>query len=218
MRFNVYDNLKAVGGASVLPQSFTGSTAVNGNPVNTIGAETAAIYAFAAAPSGAPTAAALVVTLQESITGNSAWTNALDNTGTVIGFTLTLPLTTTATTVSGSNILSAISSQTGMYVGQYVTGTGIPAGSVITALTSATTATISANATSSNTAETLTLSQENVARIEGLNGLNRHQFLRAVITPAFTGGTSPAILGYAQILLGNDQQVPVPTNSTVSNT
>ena len=219
MRFNVYDNLKAIGGASVAPQSFTGSSAVNGLPVPTFGAETAAIYAFGAAPSGSPTAAALVVTLQESATGNSAWSNALDNTGTVIGFTLTPPLTLTANTTSGSNQLSNFSTLTGIYVGQAVSGTGIPTGTVITALVntgtaSTSTATLSANATSSNTSETLTLSAENIARIEGLNGLNRKPYLRAVVTPAFTGGSSPAILGFAQILLGNDQQVPVATGTS----
>jgi hypothetical protein len=221
MRFNVYDFLKAIGGASVTPQSFSGSTAVNGNTVNTQGSETAAIYAFASAASGSPSAASLVVTLQESVTGNSGWTNALDNTGTVIGFTLNALLAPTVNTTSGSNLLANPSSLTGVYVGQYLTGTGIPANTVITAINntgtlSTSTITISANATATNTAITLTLSAENIARIEGLNGLNRHQFLRAVITPAFTGGTSPAILGFAQILLSNDQQLPVA--SAVSNT
>jgi hypothetical protein len=221
MRFNVYDFLKVIGGASVTPQSFTGSTAVNGYPVNTQGSETAAIYAYASAASGSPSAASLTVTLQESATGNSSWANALDNTGTVISFTLNALLAPTANTVTGSNQLSNFSSLTGLYVGQYVTGTGIPAGTVILAINntgtaSTSTATLSANATSSNTSETLTLSTENIARIEGLNGLNRKQFLRAVVTPAFTGGTTPAILGYAQILLGNNQQLP--TDSNASNT
>jgi fibronectin-binding autotransporter adhesin len=221
MRLNVYDNLKVIGGTSLAAQSFSGSSAVNGLPVPTFNAETAALYAFGAAPSGTPTAAALVVTLQESATGNASWTNALDNTGTVIGFTLTPPLTLTANTTSGSNQLSNFSSLTGIYVGQQVSGTGIPTGTVITAINntgtaSTSTATLSANATSSNTSETLTLSAENIARIEGLNGLNRKPYLRAVITPSFTGGSSPAILGYAQILLGNDQQLPV--DAAVSNT
>jgi len=215
MRKNPYDDVKIVGGTSIAPQSFTGSSAVNGDVLDTLGADNAALYAFAAAPTGSPTAAALAVTLQESLTGNSGWTNALDNTGATIGFTLTLPLTITATTTSGSNVLSAFSSMTGIYVGQQVTGTGIPSGTVITAITSTTTATISANATSSNTSETLTLSQENIARVEGLS-LNRHRYLRAVITPAFTAGTSPAILGFAQIILGNEGQLPVDT--AVSNT
>jgi hypothetical protein len=219
MRFNLYDNLKAIGGTSVTPQSFTGSSAVNGYPVPTIGAETAAIYAYASAASGSPSAASLVVTVQESKTGNSGWSNALDNTGTVIGFTLNALAAPTANTTSGSNQLSNFSATTALYVGQYVTGTGIPAGTVITALNltgtaSTSTATMSANATSSNTSTALTLSAENIARIEGLNSLNRNQYLRAVITPSFTGGSSPAILGYAQILLGNLQQLPAAAASS----
>lgn len=151
MRFNVYDDLKVIGGGSLAAQSFTGSAAVNGSKVDTLNCETAGIYANGAQASGSPAAAALTVTLQESADGSTNWSNALDNTGTVIGFTL--------------NCLSAAA--------------------------------------------------ENIARIEGLN-LNRKRYLRAVITPAFTGGSSPAILGFAQILLGNVQQLP--TDTTASNT
>jgi hypothetical protein len=151
MRHNPYDDTKIVGGTSVPAQSFSGSTAVNGSSVDTSGADNGALYANGAQTSGSPSAATLVVTLQESANGTSGWANALDNTGTVIGFTL--------------NCESAAA--------------------------------------------------ENVARIEGLN-LNRKRYLRAVITPAFTGGSSPAILGFAQIILGNNQQLPVDSN--VSNT
>jgi hypothetical protein len=151
MRFNPYDDTKIIGGTSLAPQSFSGSTAVDGSSVNTQGADNGLIYAYGAETSGSPSAATLVVTLQESSSGTGNWANALDNTGTVIGFTL--------------NCESAAA--------------------------------------------------ENAARIEGLN-LNRKQYLRAVITPAFTGGSSPAILGYAVIVLGNNEQLPV--DSSVSNT
>jgi hypothetical protein len=151
MRHNPYDDVKIVGGTSLPAQSFSGSTAVDGSSVDTLGADNAAIYANGAQASGSPSAATIAVTLQESATGTSGWSNALDNTGTVIGFTL--------------NCESAAA--------------------------------------------------ENVARIEGLN-LNRKRYLRAVITPAFTGGSSPAILGFAQIILGNES--PLPVDTTVSNT
>jgi hypothetical protein len=222
MKFNVYDNVATMG--SIPPQSFTGSTAVNGYPFDTLDYDNAVVYGYAAAASGSPTAATLVFTVQESLTGNSGWTNALDNTGTVIGFTLNALLAPTVNTTSGTAVLSNPSSLTGIYVGQYVTGTGIPAGSTIIAINntgtlSTSTITISANATSSNTAETLTLSAENYARIEGL-GLNRHRFLRVVVTPAFTGGTSPAILGFGALIIGNAGERPIvtPTNAAVSNT
>ena len=53
------------------------------------------------------------------------------------------------------------------------------------------------------------------ARIEGL-GLNRKRYLQVVITPAFTGGTSPAIQTFAEIVLGRAYQNPA--NTAVSNT
>ena len=124
MRFNPYDDTKIVGGTSLPAQSFTGSTAVDGSKVDTQGADNAFLYANGAEASGSPSAATLVVTLQESADGSTNWSNALDNTNTDIGFTL-------------------------------------------------------------------------------------KRYLRAVVTPAFTGGSSPAILGFAQIILGNNQQVPV---------
>jgi hypothetical protein len=54
------------------------------------------------------------------------------------------------------------------------------------------------------------------ARIEGL-GLNRKRYLRVVATPAFTGGTSPAILANAEIVFGGGAQ-QLPVTSAVSNT
>jgi hypothetical protein len=152
MRDSIYDNVAINGGVSLTPQSFTGSTAVDGSSINTVGYTDAAIHAYGDAATGSPSAATLVVTLQESTTGTSGWTNALDNTGTVIGFTLT------------------------------VTSAGA----------------------------------EGLARIEGLN-LNRHQYLRAVITPSFTGGSSPASIGFAEIIMGGPA-TQLPTDSTASNT
>lgn len=151
MRGSIYDNVKFIGGVSVAPESFTGASPVNGSSVNTAGFTDAVIRAYGAQVTGSPTAAALVVTLQEA-PDNATWSNALDNTGAVIGFTLNCE----------------------------------------------------------------SVAAENVARIEGLM-LNRQQYLRAVITPAFTGGSSPAILGFAEIIMGGPAQ-QLPVNSAVSNT
>ena len=73
---------------TVEPQVATGTTvatAINGTTVDTKGYNTAMIHAIV--PVLATGNATLVVTLQES-SDNSTWSNALDNTGTVIGFTL----------------------------------------------------------------------------------------------------------------------------------
>jgi Flp pilus assembly protein TadG len=146
----VYDNIAVIGGTSVAPQSISGSSAVDGSSVDTTGYASAEIYAYGAEASGSPSAATLAVKLQES-SDNSTWSDALDNTGTVIGFTLNVH----------------------------------------------------------------TAAAENAARIEGLN-LNRKTYLRAVITPSFTSGSSPASVAFAQILLGAASQKPV--DDAVSNT
>jgi len=150
MRQNIYDDVKVLKGMSVAPASTVAGT-TNGSKVDTLGADNAAVYAYGGLSSSNPSAATLAVTVQESADGSTNWSNALDNTGTVIGFTL--------------NCQAALA--------------------------------------------------ENSARIEGLN-LNRKRYLRAVVIAAFTGGTTPAIVGFAQIILGNNS--PLPVNTTVSNT
>lgn len=149
MRFNAYDDVHNV--SSIVPQSVSGSSPVDGVSVDTQGYENAKLHVYAAEATGSPSAATLAVTLQESLDGSTNWSNALDNTNTVIGFTL--------------NCESA--------------------GAV------------------------------NAARIEGLN-LNRKRYLRIVVTPAFTGGSSPAILAYGELIFGGAQELPVTT--AASNT
>ena len=150
MRFSAYDDVHNV--SSIIPQSVSGSSAVDGVSVDTQGYENAKLHIYAAEATGSPSAGSLAVTLQESADGSTNWSNALDNTGTVIGFTLT----------------------------------GLQAAAGV-----------------------------NAARIEGLN-LNRKRYLRIVVTPTFTGGSSPATLVYGEIIFGGAQQLPVTT--TQSNT
>jgi hypothetical protein len=150
MRFNAYDDVHQA--SSIIPQSVSGASAVDGVSVDTSGYDNAKLHVYAAEATGTPSAASLAVTLQESPNGTDTWTNALDNTGAVIGFTL-----------SGLQAAGAVSA----------------------------------------------------ARIEGLN-LNRKRYLRVVVTPTFTGGSSPATLVFGEIVFGNAQQLPV--TSTVSNT
>jgi hypothetical protein len=151
MRFSAYDDIHQV--SSIVPQSVSGSSAVDGVSIDTQGYDNAKLHVYAAEASGSPSGASLAVTLQESADGSTNWANALDNTGTAIGFTL-----------SGLNAAAGV----------------------------------------------------NAARIEGLN-LNRKRYLRIVVTPTFTGGTSPAVLAYGEIVFGGGaQQLPVTT--VTSNT
>lgn len=160
--------VKPVTTSSVAIQSFTGSSAVDSDSVDTVldasvgGAESLMIHVRAEIASGSPSAATLAWALQES-SDNSTWAAANDNTGTAIGATLNVHTT----------------------------------------------------------------AQDSYARIEGINLNNgassgaqggRKRYLRVVFTPAFTSGSSPAILGYAEFIgvPGNGAQLPVRT--TVSNT
>lgn len=168
MRLNPYDGVMVQPStvSSVAVQSLTGSSAVNGDSIDTAQsfiAESAMVHVRAEIASGAPTAATVAWALQES-SDNSTWAAAVDNTGTAIGATLNVK----------------------------------------------------------------TVAQDSYARVEGINLYNtsasaapyggRKRYLRIVLTPTFTAGTSPAILVYAEFLgaPGSGQLRPVRTS--VSNT
>ena len=59
--------------------------------------------------------------------------------------------------------------------------------------------------------------QDYYARVEGI-GLNRKRYLRLVYTPAFTGGTSPAILTYGELIGVPGNGAVLPVRTAVSNT
>jgi hypothetical protein len=216
MRDSIYDSVKLMGAASIM-QSVSGSSAVNGAGIDTLGMTDAALRVCVSIPTGSPTGASYAVTLQESSDNGATvnFANALDNTGTVIGGTLTLLVGATGTTASASNVITSMSSVTGLNVGALITGTGIPAGTVVTAILSTTSIQISLNATASGSV-TLSFSGDLEARIEGL-GINRKRYLRAVVTPTYTGGSSPAASVIAEIVQGGPPQ-QLPANATVSNT
>lgn len=171
MRFNPYDDAlqQGITTSSVAIQSFTGSSAVNSDSVDTAQvfiAESILFHIRAEIASGSPSTATLAWALQESNDNGSTdtWAAANDNTGTAIGSTI----------------------------------------------------------------NTHTVAGDVYARIEGINLQNtaltaapkggRKRWLRIVFTPAFSGGSSPAILGYAEFIgtPGNGQ--PFPVRSAVSNT
>ena len=167
MRFNPYDDVmvKPSTVSSVAIQSLTGSSAVNGDSIDTAQsfiADSIMIHVRAEIASGSPSAASVAWALQEC-SDNATWVAANDNTGTAIGATLNV----------------------------------------------------------------LTVAQDGYARVEGINLYQgnssgaqggRKRYLRIVLTPAFTGGSSPAILAVAELIgvPANGQLFPVRT--TVSNT
>ena len=83
----VYDNIAV--SKSIAPQSDSGGSALDGASVDTIGYESGLLVFEAGAISGSPSATAIAVKLQESADGSTSWGDALDNTGTVIGGSLT---------------------------------------------------------------------------------------------------------------------------------
>ena len=174
MRFNPYDNVQVQPStvSSVAIQSLTGSSAVNGDGVDTAqgalmgGAESIMIHVRGEIASGSPTTSTVAWALQESNDNGStdSWAAANDNTGTAIGATLNVK----------------------------------------------------------------TLAQDSYARVEGINLQNtslsaapkggRKRWLRIVLTPAFSGGTSPAILAVAEFIGTPGDGVQLPVRTAVSNT
>lgn len=157
MRFNPYDDVleNPVVASSVAIQSLTGSSAVNQDSIDTATAfiaESAMVHVRAEIASGSPTAATVAWKLQES-SDNSTFTDATDNSGTVIGATLNVK----------------------------------------------------------------TVAVDSYARVEGI-GLQRKRYLRLVYTPAFTSGTSPAILVFGQVIGAPASGQHLPVRTTVSNT
>jgi len=97
MRFNPYDDVlhQSSTVSSVAIQSLTGSSAVNGDSIDTavsFDADSIMVHVRAEIASGAPSAATVAWALQES-SDNSTFAAANDNTGTAIGGTLNVHTT-----------------------------------------------------------------------------------------------------------------------------
>src|SRR5205823_4261731 len=103
MRFNPYDDVQVKPSvvSSVAIQSLTGSSAVNGDSIDTVldaligSAESIMIHVRAEIASGTPTTATVAWALQESNDNGSsdAFAAATDNSGTAIGGTLNVKTT-----------------------------------------------------------------------------------------------------------------------------
>lgn len=81
----------------------------------------------------------------------------------------------TGTTTTGSTAITTLSDTQTLYVGQSITGTGIPAGTTIAAITSSTAITISAAATATASSVSLTfVGRAFGSRQAGINGSHQH--------------------------------------------
>jgi hypothetical protein len=171
MRFTPYDDVMVQSSvvSSVGIQSLTGSSAVNGDGIDTalvFDADTAMFRLRAEIASGTPTTATVAWKIQESNDNGStdAYADATDNTGTVIGATINVK----------------------------------------------------------------TVAADAYARLEGLMLRNnsasaapyggRKRWLRVVLTPAFSGGSSPAILAFAELIGAPGPGAVLPVRTAVSNT
>ena len=149
-------------------QSLTGSSAVNGDSLDTgvtFDADSIMVHIRTEIASGSPSAATVAWALQESNDNGStdAYAAAVDNTGTAIGATLNVK------TVA---------------VDSYARVEGIM------------------------------LSNQNASAPKG----GRKRWLRIVYTPAFTGGSSPAILVSGEFIGAPGSGVQLPIRTSVSNT
>jgi len=132
----------------------------------------------------------LIVNLYDNTSVNGKWTSLSNSTIPAVtpptAQTLTYNTTPfTGDVLSGNNVLTGISSFTGLYIGLGITGTGIPSNTYITALNpGGSTLTMSANATSgSNTHATLTLQDLTYTAVVGGTSGNS-------ITVAYTTGAA----------------------------
>lgn len=83
---SLYDAIQL--STSIDARADSGGSAVNGAAVDTAGFNTAVLRVRVALSSGSPTTASTVVKLQECDTAGGTYTDALDNTGVVIGGTV----------------------------------------------------------------------------------------------------------------------------------
>jgi hypothetical protein len=83
---SIYDNVEV--SKSIAPQSDAGGSALNGAGVDTLGYNTAMLVFETGAASGSPSAISIDVRLQES-DDNTNWSDAIDNSVTVIGGAVT---------------------------------------------------------------------------------------------------------------------------------
>jgi hypothetical protein len=93
MRFNPYDDVmvKALTTTSVAISSFTGSTAVTSDAIDTaqvFPAESILLHIRTELDTGGGSASTLAWALQESVDGSTNWTAARDNAGVAIGATV----------------------------------------------------------------------------------------------------------------------------------
>jgi hypothetical protein len=97
---SIYDNVAVQ--KSLAPQGDTGGSPVNGGVVDTLGFNTGMLAFESGAISGSPSAISIAVKLQESdASDGSGMADALDNTGTVIGGTVTAANTELLARVEG---------------------------------------------------------------------------------------------------------------------
>lgn len=151
-----------------------------------------------------------------SIYDNVAWVFALFTSAAIASLTGTTAVTSAAIDTKGYN--------TAMLIGHADAATNSPsAATVAYTLTESDASGSGFVAANDNTGTALgftltntSAATDNACRIEGLGDLNRKRYLKVVMTPAFTGGSSPASSAFAVIVLGRGYNDPV--NTAVSNT
>jgi hypothetical protein len=133
-------------------------------------------------------------------------------------FANTATFTPTANTTLGSNVLTSVSSFTGLVVGQAVSGTGIASGSLVVALNSgASTATLSQNATATGATVTITFANTvtAVGDFEAANDVAATTTMTATAGSANITVASATGISVGQIATGGS--IPPGTAVTVAS-
>jgi Flp pilus assembly protein TadG len=211
---------------NIIPTTpITGNTTSGSTTISSISPNTSAIYAgMQIAGTGIPSGAtvstvgsstSLTISSSATITKttNSLAVGPSPNLGTAVHL---YPPTVTANWTNGSKTITSVSpSTTGIVVGMGITGTGIPAAATVATIVSSTSITISANATSSQTAKTLTINPGNTT--SGSATISSMGTTTGIVPGMSISGTGiPA--GTTVASIASSTSITISASATSSNT
>ncbi len=156
---------------------------------------------------------ALTATTVASVSGNTvrlngAFTTLPTSTATVLfgAIAASTATSTTASTTSGSNVVTLSSSTNGLYIGEVISGNAnIPGGATITAITSPTSFTISANATGTGSVATTITTTATAPAAQSL------------ATNTTSGSNTITVLGTPTLFIGQSVQGNgIPQGATIT--
>ena len=209
----------------------TGNTTSGSKTVSSISPNTSAMYAgmkitgtgIAAGTTVSSVGSSTQITLSANATATQTGVNLTIGPYTAVSTSINLSAHTGTWTNGSSTITSISPNTTGIAKGMLISGTGIPAGATVATIVSSTSITISANATSSQSAKALTIT--NLGGIT-TNGSNIVTSISVATTPTvgmvITGSGIPnntaisSVDSVASAYTGGTGQVHICNNATAT--